>query len=172
MLSCANGCIGIRGELLQRVISFLLLTSAWWLLSGHTEVLILIFGVLSIGLVMWIAARMDRFADDSPPYILGVRPLFYLPYICWEIVKANIDIAKICISPKMEIQPQLLRAKTTQTTLIGQVTYANSITLTPGTVTLDLRDGEVLVHALTQAAADGVLSGDMDKRVSRLEGSR
>ena len=77
MLSCANGCIGLRGELLQRVISFLLLTSAWWLLSGHTEVLIVIFGVLSIGLVMWIAARMDRFADDAVGRRLGNGVQFY-----------------------------------------------------------------------------------------------
>ena len=156
---------------MQRVISFLLLAITWWLLSGHTEWIIIAFGLISIGLVMVINARMDRFADDHPPYTLGLRPLFYVPYIVWEIVKANIDVAKICVSGKMEIQPQLIKAKTSQSTLIGQVTYANSITLTPGTVTLDLRDGEVLVHALTQAAADGVLGGDMDKRVCKLEGS-
>ena len=158
------------GGTLQRVVSFLLLAGAWWLLSGHTETLIVLFGFISIALVMVLGARMDHYADDHPPYALGLRPLAYVPYICWEIFKANIDVAKICVSKKMDIQPQLIRAKTTQSTLVGQVTYANSITLTPGTITLDLREGEVLVHALTKDAADGVLSGDMDRRVAKLEG--
>jgi multicomponent Na+:H+ antiporter subunit E len=147
-----------------------LLAAAWWLWSAHTEMLIIIFGVFSIGLTLLFFARMDREAGEQLPYKLGLRPLFYLPYIFWEIVKANIDVAKIICSPKMKINPQMFRAKASQQTIIGQVIYANSITLTPGTITLDVRDGEFLVHALTKDAADGVLAGDMDRRVTKLEG--
>ena len=148
----------------------ILLAGSWWLWSAHTEMLIIIFGVFSIALTLFFARRMDRESDDHPPYELGLRPLFYFPYIFWEIVKANIDVAKIVISPKMKISPRMFKAKASQKTAIGQVIYANSITLTPGTITLDVRDGEFIVHALTKEAADGVLSGDMDRRVTRLEG--
>ena len=132
--------------------------------------LIIIFGVFSVALTLVFVVRMDREAGDHLPYKLGIRPLFYLPYIFWEIVKANIDVAKIICRPKMKISPQMFRARASQKTAVGQVVYANSITLTPGTITLDVRDGEFLIHALTKEAADGVLAGDMDKRVSKLEG--
>ena len=91
-------------------------------------------------------------------------------YIFWEIVKANIDVAKIICSPKMKINPQMFRAKASQQTIIGQVIYANSITLTPGTIALDLYEGVVEVHALTKAAQDGVESGEMDAKVVAMEG--
>ena len=70
----------------------------------------------------------------------------------------------------MNISPKMFRAKASQKSIVGQVVYANSITLTPGTITLDVRDGELLIHALTENAADGVLSGDMDRKVTKLEG--
>ena len=150
----------------------MLLVGAWWLWSAHTEGLIIAFGVISVSLTLYVSARMDRESDEHPPYTLGLRPLFYLPYLFWEIVKANIDVAKIVLSPKMKISPQTFRTKASQKTVIGQVIYANSITLTPGTITLDARDGEFLVHALTKDAADGVQAGDMDRRVARLEGDQ
>lgn len=128
------------------------------------------FGVFSVLLVLWVFKRMDDVAEDTPPYRLGLRPLFYVPYIVWEIVKANIDVAKVIISPSLPISPRVFRAKVSQKSTVAQVIYANSITLTPGTVTLDLRDDEVLVHALTNDTAEGVLEGSMDARCTRLEG--
>lgn len=152
----------------------LLLTAAWWLWSAHTEFLIIIFGVGSIILTLYFFIRMDRFADERPPYTLGLRPIWYIPYILWEIVKANLDVAKIIISPKMEIQPRMFETEASQKTAIAQVIYANSITLTPGTITCDMREenGRMLfrVHALTNATRAGVESGDMDRRCARLEG--
>jgi len=147
-----------------------MLAGAWWLWSGHTSGLMIAFGVGSILLVLWVFKRMDDVAEDKPEYRLGLRPLFYIPYIVWEIVKANLDVAKVIVSPKLPISPRVFRAKASQKTTIAQVIYANSITLTPGTVTLDLRDGEVLVHALTNDTAEGVLEGSMDARCTKLEG--
>ena len=74
----------------------------------------------------------------------------------------------------MPISPQLLRVKTTQKTGVGVATYANSITLTPGTITVEVnrRDSELLVHALTKAGADGLAAGEMDRRVTVMEGKR
>ena len=149
----------------------ILLAGTWWLWSAHTELLIIIFGILSLAITLLFFSRMDRDAADVPPYTLGLRPLFYLPYLTIEIIKANIDVAKIVLSPKMKISPRMFKARASQKTIVGQVVYANSITLTPGTITLDVRDGEFLIHALTNEAAEGVLAGDMDKKVSKLEGA-
>ena len=90
--------------------------------------------------------------------------------MAWEIVKANIDVARIILHPKMPITPTILDIKASQVTELGHVFYANSITLTPGTVTLRLRDGLMEVHALTPTAIEGLLGGEMDRRVRAVEG--
>jgi len=118
---------------------------------------------------MAISARMDRIADSPRRYRLGLRPLLYLPWLAWEIVKANIDVARIILNPRLPINPRLIRVPAPQKTAVGQVMYANSITLTPGTISLDVRNNQVLVHALTEEAAQGVLSGDMGRKVAALE---
>ena len=74
------------------------------------------------------------------------------------------------LSPSLPIRPRILQVEASQETDIARVIYANSITLTPGTVTLDVRDGKLLVHALTTDSAEGLLSGEMDRKVSALEG--
>ena len=69
----------------------------------------------------------------------------------------------------MNIDPVMIRLKAGQVTEMGQVIYGNSITLTPGTITVDIDDGELLVHALTQSGADGLAEGEMDRRITALE---
>lgn len=150
---------------------FIILAAFWWLWSGHTEPLVLFFGFASCALVTWLARRMDAIDGGEPPYTFGLRPLGYLIYLLIEVVKSNLHVARVILDPKLPVSPCLVRVVATQKTDLGRVVFANSITLTPGTLTLDLRDGEVLVHALTQEAADGLLEGHMDARVSSLEGS-
>ena len=151
-------------------IRFCLLFGVWLLWSGHTEPLLLTFGLLSCALTSFLTARMYRRSEVTPTYSLGLRPLAYLPWLTWEIVKSNIAVAKVVLSPKMAIQPRIIRVPASQRTEVGQAIFANSITLTPGTITLDLRQGEALVHALNDEAADGLLGGEMNRRVTALEG--
>ena len=149
---------------------FVLLSCAWLLWSGHTEPLILSFGAASVALVTWLVWRMDKVDGNPLGWGLGLRPLLYVPWLGLEIVKSNLHVARVVLSPKMPIQPRLVRVKATQKTELGQVIYANSITLTPGTITLDVRGGEFLVHALTDEVAEGLQSGEMDRKVTALEG--
>jgi multicomponent Na+:H+ antiporter subunit E len=114
---------------------------------------------------------MNVIDEESEPYELGLRPLFYVPWLLWEIAKANLHVARVILTPSLPVHPRLLRIRATQKSNLGRVILANSITLTPGTVTLDVRDGTLLVHALTPKSADGLLSGDMDRRVTQLEGA-
>ena len=142
----------------------------WLLLSGHYVPLTLTLGVGSIAVVSWIAHRMDAIDQETHPIHIASKALSNFPWLLMEIVKANIDVTKAIINPNMPIDAKILRVDGSQQTDIGLVTYANSITLTPGTVTI-WDDGTRLdVHALTPAAADSLLSGEMDRRVTKLEG--
>lgn len=141
----------------------------WIALSGHFTPLLLGLGVASVLFVVWIARRMDVVDHEGHPVHLGMRAVFYWVWLCKEIVKANIDVARLILNPKMPIYPHVFPAKASQKSELGRVVYANSITLTPGTVTIALDDNDMSIHAITQAAADGVTSGDMDRRVSRIE---
>jgi len=142
----------------------------WLLLSGIYEPLLMTLGAVSCLLVAWIAHRMEVIDHEGFPIHLGPKALTYWPWLIWEIVKANIDVALIIIKPKLDISPVMFRSEASQKTEVGVVTYANSITLTPGTITVAVNDGSVDVHSLTRGAAEEVMSGRMDKRVCQMEG--
>jgi len=148
----------------------LALVLCWLLLSGYFQILLLGLGAVSVLFCVWIAVRMDLIDHEGVPLHITWASLRYLPWLLWEIVKANIDVAKLVIAPSLPISPSLFNAPVSQKTDLGQAIYANSITLTPGTVSVDLEPGVILVHALHVGSADGVLEGEMDKRVSKLEG--
>ena len=142
----------------------------WLLLSGIYQPLIISFGIASSLLVAWIAHRMDVIDHEGFPIHLGAKAVSYWPWLIWEIIKANIDVAAIIIKPKLPITPTMFNSPASQKTEVGQVTYANSITLTPGTISVGVADGIVEVHALTSQSADDVITGRMDQRVSQMEG--
>lgn len=142
----------------------------WLLLSGHYTPLLLGFGVASCALVVLISARMDVVDREGHPIHLGPRALTYWPWLFVEIVKANIDVAKRIVDPKLPISPTMLRVKASQKTEVGRVIYANSITLTPGTVSVELEGDMIEVHALTVEGAEALREGEMDRRVTAMEG--
>ena len=99
------------------------------------------------------------------------KAITYWPWLLWEIVKANIDVSRVIIKKEPSISPILFRIPADQGTELGQVTYANSITLTPGTVSIAVGEGMIDVHALTQEAADDLKTGRMNERACRFEGN-
>ncbi len=142
----------------------------WLLLSGHFEPLLIWLGIASCILVVLIAHRMDLVDHEGHPIHLGWRAITYVPWLSWEIIKANIDVARIILDPKLPISPVLFRTPASQRTELGQVIYANSITLTPGTVSVATAHQIIDVHALTEGAAQEVESQHMDKRAAKMEG--
>lgn len=142
----------------------------WLLSSGFFVPLILSLGAASIVAVIWLAHRMDVVDNESHPLHMAPKGLLYFPWLMWEIVKSNIDVAAAIIRGSDAIAPKTMRVKASQQSDVGRVTYANSITLTPGTVTLFVDDDTFVVHALTKGSAEGLETGDMDRRVSALEG--
>ena len=108
--------------------------------------------------------------EEGAPIQLGIRPVTnYLPWLLKEIIVSNIEVTKIILSPKMKLRRNMIDVQINQKTEIGRVIMANSITLTPGTVSVNL-DGETIqVHTLSFEGAEEDLSGDMDRRVCELE---
>jgi len=139
-------------------------------MSGIFEPLILMLGGCACAVGVVIAMRMDVIDHEAVPVHLTLKAILYWPWLFWEIVKANVDVTRRVLG-LAGISPTIVRIKATQKTELGHVIYANSITLTPGTVTLAVEDGVMIVHALTRGAADGLKSGEMDRRCTAVEGA-
>ena len=147
----------------------LILFATWLLMSGAYIPFILLLGVFSCAVVVLIAMRMDVIDHEAVPLHITFRSLLYWPWLLWEIVKANIDVTKrvLGLAP---ISPTMIRLQATQKTDLGLVIFANSITLTPGTISIDVEEnGEILVHAISREGAKGSADGEMDRRVTELE---
>lgn len=158
--------------------SAILLLATWLLLSGPysldpNHLLVPGFGLVSVALVTWISHRMGVFHDEGKPLKLGWRFLLYIPWLLWEIIVANMQVARAIMSPRLPISPRLIRIKPTQQSDLARVIYANSITLTPGTVTIAVEGDEFVIHSLLadEAAEDvqDTSEGSMDWRVRQLE---
>jgi multicomponent Na+:H+ antiporter subunit E len=161
--------LGGGQDLLHAISLGMVLFGLWLLLSGYFATLLLSLGVASVSFVVLIAHRMDVIDHEGHPIHLTLRALLFWPWLVKEIVKANIDVARAIVSRRMPIKPSVIEVKATQETELGQVIYANSITLTPGTVTIDIDKDIMIVHALTRNAAEGLESGYMDRRVTAME---
>ncbi len=146
------------------------LIAIWFLWSGHAEPFMLILAALSIGLSMWISLRMGIVDEEGAPVQMGIRPFIqFAPWLGKEIVDSNIEVAKIILSRKMPIKRNLVTVTAGPKSQLGKVMLANSITLTPGTVSIKMEGDEILVHALSFEGAAEDLSGEMDKRIQALE---
>jgi len=156
-----------------RAVSLMVtLFATWLLLSGVYQPLYVGLGLISCAISVAVAVRMGVVDHESHPIHLTRRYPIFLLWLAKEIVVANIDISKQILKPRLDIQPRVIRVKSTQHNELGMVIFANSITLTPGTVTIDIDDGEMVVHALTANSAADLLGGEMDRRVTALENAR
>lgn len=150
----------------------LLLYALWCGLSGYLQPMLLGLGLVSCAFVVFIALRMDLVDREwRPIHLLLGRVLSYWPWLIWEIVRSNIDVVRRILDPSLPISPTVLWVKASQHTDIGRVTYANSITITPGTLAMRLEGNEILVHALSREGAEALARGEMDRRVTSLEKS-
>lgn len=150
----------------------LALLAVWLLLSGLYKPLLITLAVLSVLLTLWLSARMGVIDSENHPVWAAIRYVPYWPWLSVEIVKSSIDVARRVLSPAMPISPTVFEVEASQHTTMGRVVYANSITLTPGTVTLAVEGQRLTVHALATETVDDLLGGEMDARVTRAEGRR
>ncbi|MBX6323080.1 MAG: Na+/H+ antiporter subunit E [Rhodospirillaceae bacterium] len=155
--------------MLRKASHTLTLAALWMLLSFDHEPLLLALGLASTLLVAALTARMGLSDAEGHPVHLLTGGLRYWPWLLLEIAKSNLAVARSIIDPRLRISPRIVTVPTSQRTDLGRVVYANSITLTPGTVSILVDRDTITVHALTVEGAEGLAAGDMDRRVTRME---
>ena len=126
-------------------------------------------GALSCLLVSFLSIRLNIFSENSEHLKINFKAIFYIPWLLKEIVKSNLHVARLIFDPTLPIQPQTLWIEGSQKTDTALAIHANSITLTPGTISVEIDDNKIHVHAISDVTAEGVKSGEMDKQVSALE---
>ncbi|MCY4198611.1 MAG: Na+/H+ antiporter subunit E [Gammaproteobacteria bacterium] len=146
----------------------LILVLAWLFWSGLFTPLLLIVGALSCALTVYLVRRMGYFDTQlfTPRYF--VRLAGYWGWLLWEVVRSSVQVARVVLSPSLPVSPQVLKIDAEDLEPVDQVVFGNSITLTPGTLALDLHDGKLLVHTLTREGADALCQGEMKRRVAAL----
>lgn len=163
----------IKGTILQ----FIILLGLWLLLSGKYDWFHISLGVVSALVVTVIQLRINKYlyyqkkiADENS--LSWSRLLLYIPWLIWQIILSSLQVAYIVLHPRMPINPSLLRFKTKLPNIAARVILGNSITLTPGTLTINITGDEFLVHALTDASQSGIVDGSLPKQVAKLYNRR
>ncbi len=148
----------------------MILFGFWLSLSGHYTPLLLSFGVASCVLVVYLSVRMEVVDEEGVPlHLRGRFWIGYLPWLMKEIFVANVAVAKIILDPALPISPRMVVFPGSQKTDLGRAIYANSITLTPGTITTGVQGQEFQIHALTAADLETNEQDEMDRRCTHVE---
>jgi len=156
---------------MRHAFALSILLSAFWLVnSGHYTPLLLTFMLVSVASIVALSHYMDMIDGEAQPLNITFTLPIYLLWLAKEVVLANVAVAKCVWRGKKAISPRTMVVTASQKSDLGIVIYANSITLTPGTVSIDLKDNKILVHALNEESAAGLLTGEMDRRVCKVEG--
>lgn len=151
---------------MKHTLSLIFLLAAIWLaLSGHFDTLLLSLGAVSVALTAFLSVRMAVVDRESHPIHLSRALIVYWPWLIWQIIKANLDVCRRILSRGNAISPTVVVVPVRQRSDLGRVIHANSITLTPGTVSLEVHADRIEVHALSREAAHEVQAGAMDARV-------
>lgn len=152
----------------QLAALLLVLLISWLAWSGIYKPLIIGLGVFSCLVSLWLARRMGFFRHAMP-----LHAMLRLPMLWWwllqEVIKSSLEVARVVLSPSLPIQPEVVALTTSENTDSGKVILGNSITLSPGTVTIDVHQDRLLVHCLTAASATALRSREVERRTARLE---
>ena len=144
----------------------------WLLLSGFIQPLLLSFGVVSVAIVLVVIKRMDAVEGEPKNFKLGFSVLRYIPWLIGQIIVSSIEVTKLIWGPKDKLSPVLAKVSAKNIPPHKRVLYANSITLTPGTLSVDLEDDEMTVHALQASSIEEIKEGDMERKITGLWGSQ
>ncbi len=146
------------------------LIALWLLLSGYWDKATLVaFGAFSVAVTLWFSDKADVVDGEGVPTSVFPRILPYMAWLTLEIGKANFMVAREVLRPRIKLAPKLFRVPAAQPSDLTRTIFANSVTLTPGTVTVDVRERGLLIHALDESFADEKGITEMGTRVSRLE---
>ena len=152
------------------IIIFVSIFVFWFILSGLIAPFMLFLGLVSTAFVIYIMNRMDLIDEEISFHNFSAKGLLlYIPWLFKEIIISNIKVCLYIVIPNRKINPQIIKIKSSQISDLGHVLYANSITLTPGTVTIDV-DGDIFtVHTLDDQFKESLESNEMDRKIKSTE---
>ncbi len=166
-----------QNRLFSIILQFFVLFAFWLLLSGRYQAKYIIIGVISAALVTFLTndlfysvlQRGERLGVKTRQVLLQIGHfILYIPWLLLQIILANVQVAYLVLHPRMPIEPGLLLFRTKMRKGIAQVTLANSITLTPGTITTSLEDGNYIIHNLKPPLASSLVDGTMQNKVAHV----
>jgi multicomponent Na+:H+ antiporter subunit E len=158
--------------MVMRYLSLAGFLFAFWLaLSGHFTPMLVAAGAASTVVCVLAAIRMRAADAEGHPIELFWGAVSYFPWLFREILKSGWAVTKLILHPRLPISPTMTVVRASQRTPVAVATYGNSITLTPGTITVGVSGNELTVHALTRDGALDLEAGGMDRRVSQFEGT-
>ena len=172
-----NNIVG--SSLVHKLSMFVVLFGFWMVLSGRTETKFIVYGLLTAAVTTWVTYPLllvPNKEGSKKYFVFGVsipKFIMYFFWLMWQLVLANIDVLLATTAQELDIDPKVVRFYFRADNPMASVVLANSITLTPGTVTINVTDdGLYEIHALTRGAAAGVLDGSMQKKVPALYGEK
>lgn len=160
-----------QGAWVRMLLLSVILLVVWLLWSGLFKPLLIGLGVFSCVLTVFVLQRMHFFRDDGFAFHYGPRLLGFWAWVAKEIVVSSIEVARIALAPTVRVSPRAVTLDVSELGPVDQVLLGNSITLTPGTLTLDVHGNRITVHTLTAAGAAALEAGEMQRRVAALRGS-
>lgn len=149
----------------------ILLAIFWLLLSGFLKTLLLIFGVISVFLVIVVIKRMDDIDHKPNSFEFGPKMLGYIGWLMGQIVISSLEVTRLVWGASQKVSPTIEKLSVADLPQDKRVAYANSITLTPGTLSVDLDDDEVTVHALHEDSIASLKNGSMSSKIKKVWGA-
>ncbi|MBD5780625.1 Na+/H+ antiporter subunit E [Pelagicoccus sp. NFK12] len=143
----------------------------WVLFSGKLDAFHLGVGAATVALLFWLQSRLPAFREEGERGLRPVTSFIYIFWLLWQMVLSAWYVARKILGPQEGLQPRMFRVRCAMPSQVNSVVFANSITLTPGTLTVDMEGDELVVHALTENTEQDVLNGEMARKVARLSES-
>jgi multicomponent Na+:H+ antiporter subunit E len=168
-----QGASAARPDHIARIVLLsVMLAVAWLLWSGFFKPLLLGLGAFSCALVVYLSWRMRLFDSEVFALRFSARLFRFWLWLAKEVILSSLEVARVVLSPRLSISPKVVEFESRCAHPVDRAILGNSITLTPGTLTLRVDGNRLTVHALTQAGADDILSGRMDQHVAALRGNK
>jgi multicomponent Na+:H+ antiporter subunit E len=164
-----KGARQTKTEVTRFAATFIIIFGFWLILSGKYDLFHISIGVLCCGLVSHVSHDL-LFANPraGDMRVIVKRFITYIPWLLYQIVLSNLHVARLALGSKNLIDPEIIEFKTKLESDVSLVTLANSITLTPGTITVDIRDGVFYVHAVSKKVAEDLMTGEMEDRIAHV----
>lgn len=156
---------------LRILLIAVILAAAWLVWSGLFKPLLLGLGLLSVILTVFVLRRMGYFSNETFAFRYSPRLVFFWAWLGKEIVISSLQVIRVVLMRRIEIEPEIITLDVSDMEAVDQALLGNSITLTPGTLALDVHEGLMQVHCLTKQGADGLREGEMQRRVKELRQS-